>query len=119
MAEHPIKSQHSEVTEPEYGTGKKSLSVYFSGFFACLLLTFVPFLAVLEHRILKSELFFIIFITAIMQFFVQVICFLRLNAKTTQGKVNILSFFFTIIVLFILVGGSAWIMFHVNYNMTH
>lgn len=106
-------------TDNEFGTGKKSFKVYFTGFILCILLTLIPFWLVMHHSFSKSILFLSIMVAAIIQFLVQVYCFLRLNAKTPDGKVNILSFCFAILVLFILVGGSMWIMFNLNYHMMH
>ena len=39
--------------------------------------------------------------------------------QTEQGKLNVMSFMFTIVVLAVIIGGSLWIMFHLNYNMMH
>ena len=118
--------------EPEYGTGKKTLSVYVIGLILCLVLTLIPFEMTEHYKSLaqtsitssellshKKLLLFVLFICAILQFFVQVICFLRLSSRTEQGKTNIYSFVFSIVVLIVLVGGSLWIMHSLNYNMMH
>jgi cytochrome o ubiquinol oxidase subunit IV len=103
--------------EPDYGMRKKTFSVYFSGVLLCIVLTLIPFAAVSHHAFSKPVTFLIIFLSAIIQFFVQVICFLRLNKKTEQGTINVWSFAFTGLVLLIIVGGSLWIMWNLNYNM--
>ena len=63
--------------------------------------------------------FLIILGIAVAQVIVQVICFLRLNAQTEQGKMNLMSFIFTIIILGVVVLGSLWIMVNLGYNMMH
>lgn len=102
-----------------YGVGKKTLSVYFSGFVLCVILTLIPFFSVMYHVATKPVLLIILLVSAIAQFFVQVLCFLRLNNQTEQGRMNVMSFIFTGIVLLVVIGGSVWIMFSLNYFMMH
>lgn len=108
--------QHAE---PNYGVGDKSLIIYIIGFVLCILLTLIPFATVMYASWSLGIKMGILLVSAIAQFFVQVICFLRLNVQTLQGKMNVMSFIFAIIVLFVVVGGSVWIMWNLNYNMMH
>ena len=103
----------------DYGMGKKTAKVYLLGFIACLILTFIPFLSVIHVVASKTTLMWIIFISAVLQFFVQVICFLRMNFSNQQAKVNTLSFIFSGVVLLVIIGGSLWIMTSLNYFMMH
>ena len=105
--------------EADFGTGKKTLRVYVSGFFLCVILTLIPFMAVIKHVASNKVLLAIVLLSAIAQFFVQVVCFLRLNNQTEQGRTNVLSFIFTGIVLLVIIGGSVWIMTSLNYFMMH
>ena len=105
--------------QKDFGTGKKTFSIYFTGFLLCLLLTFVPFYSVIHQIASRNTLITILFVTAVLQFFVQVICFLRLNNKTEQSKMNTLSFVFTGVVVVVVLGGSLWIMHNLNYFMMH
>ena len=107
------------ATQNQHGMGKKTLRVYLFGFFACVLLTLLPFYAVMQATLAKSALVIVIIFSAIVQLIVQVVCFLRLNAKDSEAMTNLLSFLMVVIVLFILVGGSMWIMYNLNYNMLH
>ncbi len=111
-------SKH-HVAEPDYGTGKKNFNVYFIGVVLCVILTVIAFGTVAADKLSKANIFAIIFSAAILQFIVQVGCFLRLNAQTEQGKVNLMSLLFTLVVLVVVIGGSLWIMWHLNYNMMH
>lgn len=108
---------HAKDFEPDFGTGKKTLSIYAVGLLLCVILTLVPFAAVMYKPFSYSVTFTILVVCAIVQFLVQTICFLRLNVRTEQGQMNVLSFVFSILVLFVIVGGSLWIMWHLNYNM--
>ena len=105
--------------EPNYGTGKKNLRVYVLGLLWCIALTLIPFAAVMYRPFTYGWTMVILLVSAVLQFFVQVICFLRLNTKTEQGQYNVVTFMFTFLVVFILIGGSVWIMVSLNYNMMH
>ncbi|MFW0072723.1 MAG: cytochrome o ubiquinol oxidase subunit IV [Coxiella-like endosymbiont] len=102
-----------------YGTGKKKLSVYLLGVVLCVILTSISFLAVLYSNLSVSMILAIIFISAILQFIVQVVCFLRLNTKNEQSRMNLMSFIFMLVILFILISASLWIMWSLRYCMTH
>lgn len=111
--------QYSDLSQSDLGMGKKSLGIYSLGVALCVVLTLIPFAAVDLKLFSHATTLLVIFIAAIAQFFVQVVCFLRLSFKTEQGRVNIFSFLFAGFVLFVIIGGSMWIMWHLNYNMMH
>ena len=101
------------------GLGKKTPGIYSLGFFACLVLTLIPFYSVMYSTWHKSALIMLIMVTAVMQFFVQVYCFLRLNNTSKQGRMNTAALMFTFIILVVIVGGSMWIMANLDYFMMH
>lgn len=110
---------NSHVTEPDFGTGKKTLSVYLFGVVLCVILTLIPF-GVVMYSVGSTEFkYWVLGISALAQFMVQVLCFLRLNGATPQAKINVAAFVFTIFVAIVVIGGSVWIMSHLNYNMMH
>ena len=111
--------EHHEAAQPDYGTGKKKLGVYVIGLIICTFLTLIAFGAMMTNQLSKQAQFVIIYSAAIIQFLVQLICFLRLNTQTEQGKNNVLSFIFTGVILISIVIGSLWIMWNVNYNMMY
>jgi len=102
--------------EVKSGTSPKSLSSYVTGFILCIILTLIPFMVVGKHLLPHDWIYTILFLCAFVQLLVQVICFLRLNT-TKEGLENTLSFIFVIVVVFVLIGGSMWIMWHLNYDM--
>jgi len=110
--------QHEHV-QPDFGTGQKKLSVYITGVVLCVILTLVAFWAVMSDGLLHQHVIAIIFSAAILQFFVQVIFFLRLNAETEQGRINLMAFVFTGVILLAVIGGSLWIMVSLHYFMMH
>jgi cytochrome o ubiquinol oxidase operon protein cyoD len=106
------------TSDTEYGTGHKTLKSYMIGFSLSLLLTIIPFVLVGMHLLEPQVLFVAISVLAVMQLYVQVVFFLRLNASP-KGRWNLMSFLFTIAIVVILVVGSLWIMYNLNYNMGH
>lgn len=110
---------HPAISESDYGTGKKKLSIYVAGLIICSILTIVAFWAVMLHTLPKTEILIIIYLAAIIQFLVQLICFLRLNVQTEQGRNNVMSLIFTIVILIAIIFGSIWIMWNVNHNMMY
>jgi cytochrome o ubiquinol oxidase operon protein cyoD len=77
----------------------------------------LAFWVVMTHQYSKLTLFTVVYTAAIIQFFVQVICFLRLNTQTPQARTNVMSIVFTIVILITIVIGSLWIMGNLNINM--
>lgn len=108
---------HSAEAQPDFGTGQKKLGIYLIGFVSCVILTIISFWSVMSGAFSTLEVLFIIFISAFIQFVVQVVCFLRLNTQTEQAKTNVMSFIFTIVVLVSIVAGSLWIMWNLQYYM--
>jgi cytochrome o ubiquinol oxidase operon protein cyoD len=112
-------NHHEMNHQPDYGTGQKKLGLYLMGVIACIILTVIAFWAVMSERFSKLEIITIIFSAACIQFFVQVICFLRLSTQTEQGKTNVMTFIFTGVILLCFVVGSLWIMNNLNYYATN
>ena len=110
---------HDEAKHSDYGTGQKNLGSYIIGIILCSVLTLIAFGAVMSNRFPRWEVFSIIYTAAVIQFFVQLVCFLRLNTQTEQGVNNVLSFVFTAVILIAIVLGSLWIIWSVNYNLMY
>lgn len=98
--------------------GRKSLRAYIIGFVLSLLLTAGSFDLVKAHALPSAFIYVGLVILAIVQLFVQVTCFLRLNASK-EGRWDLMPFIFTIFIVLVLVFGSVWIMLNLNYNMMH
>lgn len=103
--------------QPDYGTGEKKLGTYIIGLVLCSILTLIAFGTVMANQLPPWQVLTIIYTAASIQFLVQVICFLRLNTQTEQGKINVMSILFTAVILFTIIIGSLWIMWNVNKNM--
>lgn len=112
MAQH-----HHHGADMQYGTSPKTLKAYLTGLVLCVILTLAAFAIVAKQTLSVNTMYIALAILAIVQFIVQVVFFLRLNASP-EGKWNLMPFLFALLVIVILVGGSLWIMYNLNYNMT-
>ena len=101
------------------GMKHKTISHYLIGITACIIFTLIPFSMVYYQMASKAMTLLIVVVCAIIQFITQVIYFLGLTFKSEQGKLNIFSFIFSIFILTVVVCGSIWIMYHLDYNMMH
>lgn len=89
---------------------------YLVGFLLSVVLTAIPFWLVMA-KVLPTQLTtVIILLFAAVQMVVHVIYFLHVNSKA-EGGWTLLATVFTAIVLFILLSGSIWVMYHMNENM--
>lgn len=66
----------------------------------------------------RHFIIFLILLMAVIQLIVQLVYFLHLSRDSSQ-RWNLAVFSFMLIVLFILVLGSLWIMYNLNYGHAH
>lgn len=103
--------------------GRGTLGTYITGFVLSLLLTGTAYALVWGHVHSAHERFshhFIIPVVlglAVLQLLVQLVFFLHLS-RQSKPRWNMLMLAFAFIVIFIVVGGSVWIMDSLNYHMT-
>jgi len=110
-------SNHTHTQELiEHGFRPKTLNAYIIGLVGSLILTLLAFAAVYFRTYPTSATYIIVSVLAIIQLFVQSICFLRLNAST-KGRWNLLAFLFVIMIISFIAGGSLWIMHHLNEHI--
>ena len=95
--------------------GQGNLKTNLWGFLLSLLLTLLAYFAV-EKKLLEGKaLVFALGGLALLQAFVQLKLFLHLGQES-HPRWKYLTFFFMALVLLILVLGSIWIMYHLNYR---
>lgn len=109
-------SHHPEIHLEQQSSGQKTLQAYVTGLLLCVVLTFASFGLVEMHLLAGGPLYIALAGLAIVQLLVQCVCFLSLNGSR-EGQWNLLPFIFTIMIIGILVGGTLWIMYNLNYNM--
>ena len=104
--------EHS-AERPDGAEGAK-LGSYALGFILSIALTAVPFALAMAHRLARTALVVSIVSFAVVQIVVHLVFFLHLNASSKWNRVALA---YAALLLLILVGGSVWIMYHLNYNM--
>lgn len=109
-------ANHATNEVMKYGAKPKTLKSYMTGLFLSLLFTFTAFVLVGKHLMGVQGLYITLTALAVAQLFAQVICFLRLNVSS-EGQWNTMPFIFTFVIVGVLVGGSLWIMYNLNFNM--
>lgn len=97
-------------------TESTSIWPYVTGFVLAVVLTLLAYNAVVNHMWTGASLIAVIISLAIVQLIVQLIFFLHFG-RGNDARWNMATFFFMMIILTILVGGTLWIMDNLNYNM--
>jgi cytochrome o ubiquinol oxidase subunit IV len=93
-----------------------TLRTYLAGFLVSALLTLAAFWAVMARPFSARVAAVLVVTLAIAQILVQTRAFLHVNARA-QGGWILVAYVFTAVLLLIAIGGSLWIMFHLNTNM--
>jgi len=92
------------------------LRAYLTGFVLAVILTAIPFALVYFQALSVGPTVAVIVVAAVIQVVVHLRFFLHIGLRTTPGE-NLLVMFFAILLIFIMVGGSVWIMFDLHYRM--
>lgn len=109
---------HTETTAKQENPGKL-LRYYITGFILCILLTVLAYSLDSMHLMPAQDAYTLLVVLLVAEVIVQAVCFLRLNTGTESGRWNLLCFAFTAFIIAIVVIGSLWIMYNLNYYMVH
>ncbi len=93
-----------------------SFKSYAIGFVLSIVLTLASYLLVTENLLTGKTLVYTIVVLGLIQAVVQLIFFLHL-AEESKPRWNLLVFLFMLLVLLIIVIGSLWIMYNLDYHM--
>jgi cytochrome o ubiquinol oxidase operon protein cyoD len=93
-----------------------SLKDYSIGFILSVILTAIPFWLIMTHQLAPGTAKFVIIGFAAVQVVVHMIYFLHMNSKS-EGGWNLMALILTVILLFIVLTGSIWVMYHLDANM--
>jgi cytochrome o ubiquinol oxidase operon protein cyoD len=96
----------------EHGTTRS----YVIGFILSLIFTAIPYYLVVNKTISGTALLATILGVGVLQMIIQIVFFLHLG-RGPKPFYNIVFFAFTVVTILVVVGGSIWIMNHLNYNM--
>lgn len=102
--------------EPQKNEAKTDLKSYIWGFTLSVLLTLTAFFVVDQHLFLGDALFYTVLGLGAVQTVIQLLLFLHLGDEP-KPKWNLLTFCFMLTVLIVIVFGSLWIMYSLNYQM--
>lgn len=94
----------------------KEIKSYIVGFLFSLFLTIIPFFCTLNHLFSRKVNFFVILLCAFSQIIVHFVFFLHLSFSK-KNSWNITSLLFVLIIIFIIVFGSVWIMYNLNHHL--
>lgn len=90
---------------------------YVIGFLLSVVLTAIPFWLVMAKVLPSSGVTALVILGfAAVQIVVHMVYFLHMNAKV-EGGWSMLALIFTAAVVFIMLAGSIWVMYHMNTNM--
>lgn len=90
---------------------------YVTGFVLAVILTAIPFWLVMGKVFDKSSTTGIVLLAlAAVQVVVHMIYFLHMNSKS-EGGWSMLALLFTAMMVFIMLSGSLWVMYHLDHNM--
>lgn len=112
-----MSDQCNATHHSHHEMGHTKTKLYATGFIVCVVLTLASYFLVAKQLLNANALYLIVGFFAFLQAVTQVFCFVRSNTSKDDGRWNVLAFIFTIAVIVILVGGSLWIMYNLNYNM--
>ncbi|MFZ6777454.1 cytochrome o ubiquinol oxidase subunit IV [Undibacterium sp. Ji83W] len=94
-----------------------SLKEYATGFMLAVILTAIPFWLVMGKVMNKSSTTgMVLLVFAAIQIVVHMVYFLHMNSKS-EGGWTMLALLFTGMLVFIMMSGSLWVMYHLNHNM--
>lgn len=113
MSDHAHEPVHDEIPE----AGHFTLRTYLTGFLFAAVLTAIPFWIVMSRAIANTIVAATVLVAfAIAQILVHTFAFLHVNARQ-QGGWILVAYVFTAVFVLITIGGSLWIMYHLNSNM--
>jgi cytochrome o ubiquinol oxidase operon protein cyoD len=86
------------------------------GFILSIILTAIPFWMVMDGGASHGTILSVVLVCAVVQVLVHLVFFLHLDTKS-EGGWNFVAIVFSAIIILIVVVGSLWIMWNLNYNM--
>lgn len=90
--------------------------LYVIGFILAVGLTVMAYVTVTAQLFTNEVAILILMGLAVIQFVVQLIFFLHIGQES-KPRWNLAAFLFTLLVLIVIVFGSLWIMYNLNYGM--
>ena len=95
---------------------ERTLKPYLIGLTLAVILTAIPFGLVATGALPRQTTLITIAAAAVLQILVHLTFFLHIDLKTTPRE-NLVALAFALVLIFIMVGGSLWIMFDLYHRM--
>ena len=95
---------------------ERTIRPYLVGLALAVVLTAIPFGLAATGALPRETTLIIIAALAVVQILVHLAFFLHIDFKTTPRE-NLVALAFALVVIFIMVGGSLWIMFDLYHRM--
>ena len=111
-----MAQQHASTAAHGASHGHSSVKSYVIGFVLAVILTVIPFKIVMDGTMERGTMLWIILGMAAVQIVVHLKYFLHLDGSNGQ-RWNVMALLFTVLILFIVLAGSLWIMHNMNANM--
>lgn len=92
------------------------LTVYFTGLGLAVLLTATSFFVAGTNLVWQPSIPVALVVLAIAQMGVHLVFFLHITTGPDNTN-NVMALAFGLLIVFLVVGGSVWIMYHLNQNM--
>ena len=93
-----------------------SYKSYFIGFFISIALTLASYFIVVNKLLGTCNTYIAIISLAIVQLLIQIVYFLHINSEG-KPRWNLISMISALVVVVIVIVGSAWVMYNMNANM--
>ncbi|MBI0537761.1 cytochrome o ubiquinol oxidase subunit IV [Roseomonas sp. KE2513] len=114
---HPTEPHVPELHGHGDTHGHGTRRGYLTGFLLSVILTAIPFWLVMTETLSSTPATAVaIFGCAFVQIVVHVVYFLHLDTRS-EGGWTLIAFIFTVVIVGITIGGSIWVMYHLNTNM--
>ncbi|HET7320668.1 MAG TPA: cytochrome o ubiquinol oxidase subunit IV [Candidatus Saccharimonadales bacterium] len=111
--EEPVQNVVHATFQPKHAT----FLGYLNGFILSVVFTVWAYIATIRHALSRHTLIATLLTLAFAQFLVQLFFFLHIGHET-KPRWKLLLLFMMIVFVLILVIGSIWIMYSLNYRMT-
>lgn len=106
----------NQVPVDSTGAVRGSLKSYAAGFIFSIVLTVIAFALVMSGTLPRSAILGGIIGAAILQILVHLHYFLHLNTSSAM-RWNLMALIFAVLIITLFVGGTIWIMYHLQYRM--
>lgn len=109
-------SAHDNHAQSAGGENHGSVKSYLTGFVLAAILTVIPFWVVMNGSLSSFTTGAVVVVAGILQLLVHLVFFLHLD-RSSAARWNVNAGMFTLLVIGIIIGGSLWVMWNMNYHM--